>query len=95
MAIERGRANARPGVANTPRRPRPSSLYDSYVTYVIQHGPAGEPSEQPAETVAAAARIAIGFVRENRRNVRIVCPDGAVMDFEAFQDAVFQGDLKD
>jgi hypothetical protein len=65
------------------------------VTYVIQHGPANKPSEQPAETVAAAARIAIAFVRENRRNVRVCCPGGAVMDFETFQDAVFQGDLKD
>ncbi len=70
-------------------------MYDSSVTYVIQHGPADKPSEQAADSVAAAARIAIAFVRENRRNVRVRCPDGSVMDFEAFQDAVFQGDLKD
>jgi hypothetical protein len=65
------------------------------VTYVVQHGPVDNPAEQTADSVGAAARIAVAFVRENRRNVRVRCPDGAVMDFEAFQDAVFQGDLKD
>jgi hypothetical protein len=65
------------------------------VTYIVLHGPANNPSEQTADTVGAAARIAVAFVRENRRHVRVRCPDGAVMDFEAFQDAVFQGDLKD
>ncbi len=65
------------------------------MTFTVLHGAADSPSEQTADTVGAAARIAVAFVRENRRNVRVRCPDGAVMDFEAFQDAVFQGDLKD
>jgi hypothetical protein len=65
------------------------------VTYIVLHGAADSPSEQSAETVGAAARIAVAFVRENRRNVRVRCPDGAVMDFDTFQDAVFQGELKD
>ncbi len=68
-------------------------MYDGYVTFIIQHGE--DPFEQPAETVGAAARIAVAFVREKRKNVRVRLPDGRLMDFEAFQDAVFHGDLKD
>jgi len=45
--------------------------------------------------VAAAARLAVALVREQRRNVCVKLPDGKVLDFEAFQDAVFQGVLHD
>jgi hypothetical protein len=65
------------------------------VTYVVQHGAAGDPSEQRVETVSAAARIAIALVREQRRNVRVKLDSGAVLDFDAFQDAVFRGELRD
>ena len=70
-------------------------LYDSCVTYIVQHGPADQPAQHPAESVAAAARLAVALVREQRRNVRVRLPDGATLDFEAFQDAVFQGVLRD
>jgi hypothetical protein len=65
------------------------------VSYVVQHGPTDKPFEQPADSVGAAARLAVGFVREKRLNVRVRLPDGAVMDFTSFQDAVFQGELRD
>ncbi|HXQ11657.1 MAG TPA: hypothetical protein VN805_11745 [Caulobacteraceae bacterium] len=65
------------------------------MTYTVLHGAADSPSEHAADTLGAAARIAVAFVREDRRHVRVRCPDGAVMDFQAFQEAVFQGDLKD
>lgn len=70
-------------------------MYDSCVTYSVQHGSDENPSEAPAETLGAATRIAVAFVREDRRRVRVRLPDGAVMDFESFQDAVFRGDLRD
>ena len=70
-------------------------MYDGCVTYTVQHGAADEPAEQSAETVGAAVRIAVAFVREKRKAVRVRLPDGRSMDFEAFQDAVFQGDLRD
>jgi len=69
--------------------------YDGFVTYVVQHGTADHPSEEVVETVAAAARIAIGLVREQRRNVRVKLDSGAVLGFDAFQEAVFRGELKD
>ncbi len=72
-----------------------AGLYDSCVTYIVQHGSPDRPAEHPAESVAAAARLAVAFVREQRRNVRVRLPDGATLDFEAFQDAVFQGVLRD
>ncbi len=65
------------------------------MTFIVQHGTAERPSEHPAASVAAAARLAVALVREQRRNVRIKLPDGKVLDFEAFQDAVFQGVLHD
>jgi hypothetical protein len=65
------------------------------VSYIVQHGPSDKPFEQPAESVGAAARLAVGFVREKRLNVRVLLPTGQVMDFTSFQDAVFQGDLRD
>lgn len=65
------------------------------MSYVVQHGPADKPFEQAANSVGAAARLAVGFVREKRTNVRVRLPDGAVMDFPSFQDAVFQGELRD
>ena len=70
------------------------SVYDGYVTYIVQYGGI-EPHEQPVESVGAAARIAVAFVRERRRDVCVRLPDGTSMDFEAFQEAVFRGDLQD
>ncbi|HEX4197529.1 MAG TPA: hypothetical protein VHZ26_08805 [Caulobacteraceae bacterium] len=70
-------------------------MYDSYVTYIVQHGAGDEPVEHVAESVGAAARIAVALAREKRRNVRVLMPDGETMDFESFQDAVFRGDLRD
>jgi hypothetical protein len=70
-------------------------VYDACVTYIVQHGAPDRPAEQSAETVGAAARIAVAFVREKRKHVRVRMPDGTSMDFDAFQDAVFRGDLGD
>jgi hypothetical protein len=70
-------------------------LYDGYVTYVVLHGSPDRSSEQAVDTVAAAARIAISFAREQRRDVRVRLPDGSTLPFDDFQDAVFRGELKD
>ena len=75
-----------------PRRPR---VYDSWVTYIVRYSTNGAPFEQPADSVGAAARIAVAFVREKRKGVHVHLPDGTSMDFESFQQAVFQGDLRD
>jgi hypothetical protein len=85
LTAERGSALARFGLA----------VYDTYVAYIVQHGPLDKPFEQAAETVGAAARVAVAFVREKRHNVRVTLPDGKSMSFETFQEAVFQGDLGD
>jgi len=42
----------------------------------------------------AARRTARRFMPFSKHGL-VPGDDGAVMDFEAFQDAVFQGDLKD
>ncbi len=78
-----------------PLERRPCSEYDDYVTFIVKHGAENEPFEQPADSVGAAARIAVAFVREKRKAVRVCLPDGTLMAFEAFQEAVFQGDLRD
>ena len=65
------------------------------MTYIVLHGTADRPSEQSVDSVAAATRIAIALVREQRRDVRVRLPDGAVLDFDSFQDAIFRGELKD
>jgi hypothetical protein len=65
------------------------------VTYTVQHGSDEQPGEQTAETVGAATRLAVTFIREHRRNVRVRLPTGLTMDFDSFQAAVFRGDLKD
>jgi hypothetical protein len=42
-----------------------------------------------------AARFAVQYMRERRPNVRIRLPDGEILGFEAFQQAVFDGKLTD
>jgi hypothetical protein len=70
-------------------------VYDGCVTYIVRYSTKGAPFEQPADSVGAAARIAVAFVREKRKGVHVRLPDGTSMDFESFQDAVFHGDLRD
>jgi hypothetical protein len=42
-----------------------------------------------------AARCAVRYVRERRSDVRIRLPDGEILGFEEFQQAVFAGRLSD
>jgi hypothetical protein len=42
-----------------------------------------------------AARCAVRFMRERRSDVRVRLPDGEILKFEEFQQAVFAGRLTD
>jgi hypothetical protein len=42
-----------------------------------------------------AARCAVRFMRERRSDVRVRLPDGEILKFEEFQQAVFAGRLSD
>ena len=75
--------------------PDPNASYDSCVTYIVIHGSDEKPVQHTGETLGAATRLALAYGRENRKNVRIRLPSGATMTFEAFQEAIFQGDLRD
>ncbi len=76
-----------------PHDARPT--YDSYVTYVVIHGSDEKPTEQAADTLGGATRLALAYMREHRKNVRVQLPSGRTMTFESFQEAIFQGDLRD
>jgi len=71
------------------------SVYDSYVAYIVIHGSDEKPTEQAADSLGGATRLALAYMREHRKNVRVQLPSGTTLTFEAFQDAIFQGDLRD
>jgi hypothetical protein len=65
------------------------------VTYVVLFGPPGLERQAIVFSLGEAARCAVRYVRERRSDVRVRLPDGEILGFEAFQEAVFAGKLSE
>jgi hypothetical protein len=65
------------------------------VTYAVIHGSPSCPIAANVDSLGQAARLAVQHLKDGRQNVRVRLPGGEVLAFEAFQDAVFAGKLKD
>jgi hypothetical protein len=65
------------------------------VTYVVMHGPSDCQREAIVFSLGEAAQFAVRYMHERRSDVRVRLPSGEVLSFEAFQRAVFAGELKD
>jgi hypothetical protein len=71
------------------------SAYHRFVTYVVIHGRSKSERQATASSLGDAARLAVRYLKEGRRDVRVRLPEGDTLDFEAFQEAVFAGRLRE
>jgi hypothetical protein len=63
------------------------------VTYVVSYDRWDRQREAIVFSLGDAARFAVQFTKEGRRNVRVRLPSGGVLGFEDFERAVFAGTL--
>jgi len=63
--------------------------------YRVLHGAEAAPFELSVGSLGEAARAAVALMREGRHNVRVKIPDGEVLDFDAFQQAIVHRTLRD
>jgi hypothetical protein len=63
------------------------------VTYVVSYDRWDRQREAIVFSLGDAARFAVQFKKEGRRNVRVRLPSGGILNFEDFEHAVFAGAL--
>jgi hypothetical protein len=63
------------------------------VTYIVIFGSQKQQGQAIVFSLGEAARFAVRYMQERRPQVRICLPDGKILGFEAFQQAIFSGNL--